>query len=116
MLYVHDKPYLENYCDKSKEEVDKLVEQLSENFWAPRDDQEFYNQLYRRSNIKTSLDSAVDGQYPFEDQTLRWRNGISPVAENVRNLRYKQKPRFDTNEVYKVERVLKDLIDRGFSD
>ena len=44
------------------------------------------------------------------------RDGISPVAKNVINNRYKQKPVFDVEKVKRVEAILKDLIDFGFSE
>lgn len=47
---------------------------------------------------------------------IRMRSGISPVAKNIINLRWKQKPQFETEKVKKVEAILKDLIDFGFSD
>ena len=54
-------------------------------------------------------------EYAFENQTLKFRNGISPVTHNIRNIRYKKKPEFDTDQVHGVERILKDLIDYGFA-
>jgi hypothetical protein len=50
------------------------------------------------------------------DKLLRFRHGISPVTKNVINIRYKKKPDFDKDIVRKVEDILKDLIDFGFSD
>ena len=44
------------------------------------------------------------------------RSGISPVAKNIINIRYKKKPKFDTEKVKKIEAILKDLIDYGFAD
>jgi hypothetical protein len=38
------------------------------------------------------------------------------VAKNVRNIRYKKKPKFDVEQVKKIETILKDLIDYGFAD
>ena len=88
---------------------------MVENFWAVRDDLDFKNQLYQRGIINSELQQATD-KYPYEDQEnpLRLRHAISPVAKNVSNIRHKTKPVFDYNEVQKVEKVLKDLIDRGF--
>jgi hypothetical protein len=47
---------------------------------------------------------------------LKFRHGIAPVSKNVVNIRYKKKPNFDKEMVRKVEDILKDLIDFGFSD
>lgn len=44
------------------------------------------------------------------------RSGISPVSKNIINIRYKQKPKFEPERVRKIESILKDLIDFGFSD
>ena len=47
---------------------------------------------------------------------LRFRNGISPITKNIKNIRYKKKPEFDVDKVKNVETILKDLIDTGFAD
>lgn len=47
---------------------------------------------------------------------LKFRHGISPVARNIRNIRYKVKPTFDIEKVQRVEGILKDLIDYSFAD
>jgi len=47
---------------------------------------------------------------------LKFRHGISPVAKNIRNIRYKVKPTFDIDKVNRVEGILKDLIDYSFAD
>lgn len=44
------------------------------------------------------------------------RSGLSPIAKNIINHRFKQKPEFDLEKVKKVETILKDLIDFGFSE
>lgn len=47
---------------------------------------------------------------------MRFRHGISPIAKNIRNIRYKKKPEFDVEKVKRIETILKDLIDFGFAD
>ena len=47
---------------------------------------------------------------------MKFRHGISPVAFNIRNQRHKRKPTFDTKKVKRVENILKDLIELGFSE
>lgn len=59
---------------------------------------------------------AQKGEYPFANQTLQFRHGLSPIAQNVRNIRYKRKPEFDTEKVRRVEGILKDLIDYCFAE
>ena len=51
MLYVH-KNRIDNFTGKSKEQVNQIVS----DFWAVRDDPEFFNQLHQRTKIKQKLD------------------------------------------------------------
>lgn len=55
-------------------------------------------------------------QEQFWNEALRFRHGISPIAKNIRNIRYKKKPQFDKDKVKRIETILKDLIDYGFAD
>lgn len=47
---------------------------------------------------------------------MRYRNGLSPAAKNVRNVRHKVDPIVDKKTVHKVEVVLKSLIETGFAE
>lgn len=71
-------------------------------------DNEFRNQLYDRLANKP-------GEHLSESE-MRMRSGLSPIAKNIINIRYKKKPKFDPAKVAKIETILKDLIDFGFSD
>lgn len=91
-----------------EETSEEQLEQMIQNFDAFNDDPNFQSQIYDRLN--NNSEDHVDMT------KLRMRSGISPVAKNIINLRWKQKPQFETDKVKKVEAILKDLIDFGFSD
>lgn len=81
---------------------------IVENFDAVRDDPDFRRHLYNRLENTPESHSDVE--------KLKFRSGISPVAKNIINIRFKQKPKFEVDKVKKVEQILKDLIDFGFAD
>ena len=47
---------------------------------------------------------------------LRFRNGLSPAAKNLRNVRHKVDPIVDKKTVHQVEKVLRSLIETGFAE
>jgi len=47
---------------------------------------------------------------------LKFRHGLSPGAQNIRNMRHKLDPIVDKEKVHQVEMVLKNLIETGFAD
>jgi len=102
MLYVH--PVKVDMETTSEEEFNKLIGE----FDAIEKDPEFQNSLYDR------LHNKPGDHKDFSD--LKMRSGISPVAKNIVNIRFKQKPHFDPERVKKIEGVLKDLIDFGFAE
>lgn len=126
MLYVHPR-MIDNLSSLSREDFQKVVDE----FDPIKDDPEFFTQLYDRSGIAKKYKEREEAQKEAEqkekekvekvtefllDKLLKFRHGISPVSKNVINIRYKKKPNFDKDLVRRVENVLKDLIDFGFSD
>ena len=71
-------------------------------FDAIAEDETFRENLYQRKKP--------------QEHPLEFRHGISPVAFNVRNTRYKKQPKFDKTQVSKTEGILNSLIQYGFSD
>ncbi len=53
---------------------------------------------------------------PLKLDDLKWRHGLSPAAQNIRNVRHKVDPIVDKEKVHLVETVLKSIIDTGFAD
>ena len=74
LLYVHPKKI---------EEVDKMKNsellKIVGNYDPIKEDSDFVQTLYERTKVN-------------EQVTFKLRDGISPVAKNVRNIRYKKKP------------------------
>jgi hypothetical protein len=68
------------------------------------------------NNVEEEDFEKMKDQQKYWDQLLRFRHGISPIAKNIRNIRYKKKPEFDVEKVKRIETILKDLIDFGFAD
>ena len=47
---------------------------------------------------------------------LRFRHGLAPGAQNIRNVRHKVDPVVEKSRVEQVEVILKSLIETGFAD
>ncbi len=47
---------------------------------------------------------------------LKWRHGLTPPTQNVRNVRHKVDPVVDKQKVHQVELILKSIIETGFAD
>jgi len=111
MLYVHSKRI--DCWDRLKNE--ELL-QIIKDFNCLKEDEEFFSCLYERREIIKKMNDPDYDQERFWGEALRFRHGISPIAKNIRNIRYKKKPMFDIEKVKRIETVLKDLIDFGFAD
>ncbi len=127
MMYVHNH-YLDNIDMKPKEEVDRFVA----DFNPLRQDEEFFENLYQRKLLRARLekwDTEVQrwSQLSEEEKRstekpalmlndLRFRHGLAPGAQNIRNVRHKVDPIVDKEKVRRVEDVLKSLIETGFAD
>ena len=53
---------------------------------------------------------------PLKLDDLKFRHGLSPGAQNIRNVRHKVEPIVDVDKVHQVEMILKSLIETGFAD
>jgi len=58
----------------------------------------------------------LDQSQPLLLTDLRYRNGISPAAKNIRNVRHKVDPIVDKKTVHRVEKILRSLIETGFAE
>lgn len=97
MLYVH--PVKFNLDEISAEEQQKIID----NYNPSKEDPAFFKLLYERKVHDDKKD-------------LKMRDGIAPITKNIRNIRFKRKPKFDIDQVRKIETMLKDHIDFGFAD
>jgi TATA-binding protein-associated factor Taf7 len=111
MLFVHKKR-IENWDRLKPEDVQKITN----DFNCLKDDEEFFASLYERREIIKKMNDPHYPEEKFWNEALRFRHGISPIAKNIRNIRYKKKPQFDIGQVKRIETILKDLIDFGFAD
>ena len=100
MVYVHPKKI--NLDEVTKEEVAKVVEDYD----PIKEDPDFFQQLYERkkhaekaSKPAAEADATEAKAHSSKDaksvEQLKLRDGISPITKNIRNIRYKKKPKFD---------------------
>jgi hypothetical protein len=54
------------------------------------EDQEFLNNLYRRSETKKKVEEMKSKGEPIKYEILKFRHGIAPVSKNIRNIRHKK--------------------------
>ena len=115
MMYVHNVS-LENINQRSKDEIRKFVE----GFNPLLHDEEFFQNLYQRKKLKARLDEWEKDQSipkkPLILDDLKFRHGLSPGAQNIRNVRHKVDSLVDVDKVHQVEMILKSLIETGFAD
>lgn len=62
------------------------------------------------------LKSHQEKGTPLDLRELKWRHGLTPATQNVRNVRHKVDPIVDIQKVQQVEAVLKSIIETGFAD
>ena len=104
MVYVHPKKI--DLDEVTKEEYMKIVSEYD----PIKEDSEFFQLLYERKKQaekvpKQSEDKDEDmseGKRDNEKESktvehLRLRDGISPITKNIKNIRYKKKPKFDVD-------------------
>jgi hypothetical protein len=120
MMFVHPKKIDLGLIGDDQSKLKEIV-----NTYDPvAEDKVFLQNLYERKKYNPKQ----QGKNPYycqfckepdcdtKHEDLRFRHGISPVTQNIRNLRFKRKPKFDKDQVAKVEKILKDHIDYGFAD
>ena len=96
----------------TQEEVRKFVADF-----CPLDDEDFKRDLYQRHLLEQRVAKwREDPSQPLDLTDLRYRNGISPAAKNIRNVRHKVDPIVDKKTVHRVEQILRSLIETGFAD
>ena len=82
------------------------------------DDEEFKRDLYQRAKLEERVQKWRQDpiNFPLDLSDLRYRNGLSPAAKNIRNVRHKVDPIVDKKTVHQVEKVLRSLIETGFAE
>lgn len=111
MMYVHNN-CLENVNSKTEAEV----MHFAQSFNPLTDDEQFFQNLYNRRKLKEMLRKNRETGEPLKLDDLKWRHGLSPAAQNIRNVRHKVDPVVDKQKVHLVETVLKSIIETGFAD
>lgn len=114
-MYVHNHS-LDDIDSRSPEEVARFVEEFN----PLRHDEEFFQNLYQRKLLQARLDAwekdESNPKPPLMLNDLRFRHGLAPGAQNIRNVRHKVDPIVDKEKVHAVEGILKSLIETGFAD
>ena len=123
MVYVHPKKI--NLDEVTREEYAQIIKDYD----PIKEDPDFFQVLYERKkhaeraakapeeNNEEKSGGDKDGDKESKSvENLKLRDGISPITKNIRNIRYKKKPKFDVEQVRKIEKMLKDHIDLGFAD
>jgi len=54
------------------------------------EDQDFLNNLYRKSEHKKMIEEMKARNEEIIYDTLKFRHGLTPVAKNIRNIRHKK--------------------------
>ena len=110
MMYIH------NVFLPINQRTDQDVAQFVKAFNPLTDDESFFVNLYQRGKLKERLRKHVEQGEPLKLDDLKWRHGLSPAAQNIRNVRHKVDPIVDRKKVHLVESVLKSIIETGFAD
>ena len=94
MMYVHNVS-LDEVSSKSSEEIKRFVDEFN----PLRDDEEFFQNLYQRKRLQARLDAWEKDETvpkpPLILNDLRFRHGLAPGAQNIRNVRHKVDPIVD---------------------
>lgn len=76
---------MDNINEKSPEEILKFAKEFN-----PVDDQEFFQQLYKRTETMKKVNEMMSKSEEIILPDLKFRSGLAPVTKNIRNIRFKK--------------------------